>query len=114
MGLFFLGYQRKNILAMVEEVAKGVENLGFGDAQRLGDLQDSLAAPVQCDHMTDGHAQPIDHRLTAAYTLKPDDVRMLSLDHLSHAFASAEKGVSTFDSVTDDWESNQADVGTEA
>jgi hypothetical protein len=62
----FLGCQRKNLLAMVEEVAKGVENLGLGDAQRLGDLKDGFALPMKRDHVPDGHTQPIDHRLADA------------------------------------------------
>jgi hypothetical protein len=47
MGLLFLGDEREDFVPMVGEVAEGVEDLGLGDAQRLGDLQDRFAAPVQ-------------------------------------------------------------------
>ena len=91
MGLLFLGDEREDLVAVVEEVAQGVEDLGLGDAQRLGDLQDGFAAAVQRDHVADGHAPPVDHGLAAADAREPDDVRMLGLDDLGHAAASREK-----------------------
>ena len=64
---------------MIEEVAEGVENLGFGDARRLGDLQDRFAAPVERDHVADGHAQAVNHWLAAADAFEPDDVGVFGL-----------------------------------
>ena len=93
MGLLFLSDERENLLAMIEEIAEGVEDLGLSDAQCLGDLQDRLALPVQRDHVTNAHAQPVDYRLTAADAFESDNVRMLGLDHLGHALASVEKNL---------------------
>jgi serine/threonine protein kinase/tetratricopeptide (TPR) repeat protein len=71
--------------------AETVEDLGLGDSQRLGDLQNGFAPPVQRDHVADGHPQPIDHGFAAADAFEPDDVRMLGLDDFGHALASPEK-----------------------
>jgi hypothetical protein len=90
MGLLFLSDEREDFVAMVEEVAERVEDLGLGDAQRLGDLQDGFAAPVQRDHVADGHPQPVDYGFAAADAFQPDDVRMLGLDGFGHALASPE------------------------
>src|SRR5262245_8475530 len=73
MGLLFLGDQPEDFVAMVEEVAERVEDLGLGDAQRLGDLQDRFAAPVQRDHVADGHPQPVDDGLAPANVREPHD-----------------------------------------
>ena len=40
MRLLFLGDEREDFVAMIEEVAQGVEDLGLGDAERLGDLHE--------------------------------------------------------------------------
>jgi hypothetical protein len=91
MGLLFLGDQREDFIAMVEEVAQGVEDLSLGDAQRLGDLQDGFATPVQRGHVADRHPQAIDHGLAAADAREPNNVRMLGLDSFRHAEFSKER-----------------------
>lgn len=93
MGLLFLGDQREDFVAVVEEVAQRVEDLGLGDAQRLGDLQGRLAEPVQRDDMADRHPQPVDHGFAAADAFQPNDVRVLSPDGLGYALASGGKGL---------------------
>jgi hypothetical protein len=91
MGLLFLGDEREDFVAMVEEVAQGVEDLGLGNAEGLGNLQDRFAAPVQRGHVADGHPQAVDDGLAAANAWEADDVRVLGLDGLGLAFASREK-----------------------
>jgi hypothetical protein len=91
MGLLFLGDERPDLVPMVEKVAQRVENLGLADAQRLGDLQDRFAAPVQGSDVADGHAQAVDQGLAAADAFEADDVRMFGFDGLGHALASEGK-----------------------
>jgi hypothetical protein len=91
MGVLFLGDEREDFVAMIEEVAQRVEHLGLGDAQGLGNLENRFTAPVQRRNVPDRHAQPIDHGLTAADALKADDVRVLSSHGFSHARGSKQK-----------------------
>jgi hypothetical protein len=91
MGLLFLSDKREDLLAMVEEVAEGVEDLGFGDAQRFGDIQYRFTLSVQCDHVADGHPQTVNHRLAAADAFEPDDMRIRGLDGFGHTVASEGK-----------------------
>jgi hypothetical protein len=93
MGLFFLGDEREDFVAMIEEVAQGVEDLSLGQAQGLGDLQDRFATPMKRDDVTDGYLQAVDHGLAAADAFQPDDVRMPSFDSFCHALASQQKEV---------------------
>src|SRR5262245_19637352 len=107
MGLLFLGDQREDLVAVVEEVAQRVEDLGLGDAQRLGDLQDRFALPVQRDHVTDRHPQPVDHGFAAADPFDSDDVGVTRLDGLGPGLASGGNSPSTA-SVPDAWRPDQA------
>jgi hypothetical protein len=93
MGLFFLGDEREDFVAMIEEVAQGVEDLSLGEAQGLGDLQDRFALSVERNDVTDANPQAVDDGLAAADAFQPDDVRMFGLDSFWHAPASPEKGV---------------------
>jgi len=93
MGLLFPGDQREDFVAMIEEVAERVEDLSLGDAQDLGDIENRFAALMQRDHVTDGHAQPIDHRLAAADAFQPDNVGVLGLHDFGHADFSDKKGL---------------------
>src|SRR5437879_3020532 len=93
MGLLFLSDERQDLVAMVEEVAKRVEDLSLAYAQGLGDIENRFTALMQRDHMTNGYAQPIDHRLAAADALQPDNVGVLGLHGFGHADFSDEKGL---------------------
>src|SRR5436305_14183105 len=88
MGLLFLGDQREDFVAVVEEVAQRVEDLGLGDAQRLGDLHGRLAEPVQRDDMANRHAQAVDDGFAAADAFQQDDVLVFGFDSLGQALAS--------------------------
>ena len=66
MGLLFPDDEREDFVAMIEEIAERVEDLCLGDAERLGDLEDRVAAPVQRDHLAHGNSQPVDDRLPSA------------------------------------------------
>jgi hypothetical protein len=91
MGLLFLGDEREDFVAMIEEVTKRVEDLGLGDAQSLGDIENRFAALMQRDHVTDTHAQSVDHRLAAADAFEPDYVGVLGLHGFGHADSSDKK-----------------------
>jgi hypothetical protein len=84
MGLFFLGNEREDFIAMVEEITQRVEDLGLGNAQGLGDVEDRFALLMERDHVPDGHAQSINHRLAAADAFQPDDVRVFGLNRFGH------------------------------
>jgi len=88
MGLLFLGDEREDFVAMIEEVAKRVEDLSLGYAQGLGDIENRFAALMQRDHVTNGYAQPVDHRLAATDAFQPDNVGVLSLHGFGHADSS--------------------------
>src|SRR6516162_5120511 len=89
MGLFFLGDQRQDFITMVEEITQRVENLRLGDAQRLGDIQDRFALPMQRHDVANGHTQAIDYRLAAADAFEANDMRMFGLHSLWHAHSSS-------------------------
>jgi len=99
MGLLFLGDEREDFVAMIEEVAQRMEDLCLGDTQRLGNLQDRFAAPVQRDHVADGNAQPVNDGLTSAYSIEANNMGMLRLDGLGHPFVSGVKGLQLISSV---------------
>jgi hypothetical protein len=54
MGLLFRGDEREDFVAMIEEIAERVEDLSLGDTERLGDLEDRFAAPVQRNDVANG------------------------------------------------------------
>jgi hypothetical protein len=91
MGLLFPGDEREDFVAMIEEVTERVEDLSLGDAQGLGDIEDRFAALMQRDHVTDCHAQPVDHRLAAADAFQTDNVGVLGLHGFGHADCSDKK-----------------------
>jgi hypothetical protein len=93
MGLLFPGDEREDFVAMIEEVTERVEDLSLGDAQGLGDLDNRFTALAQSHHVTDGHAQPVDHRLAAAHAFQPDDVGVLGLYRFGHVDCSDKKGL---------------------
>ena len=94
MGLVFLGDEREDFGAMIEEVAQRVENLGLGDAQVLGDLDDRFAAPVQRSNMACGNSEPVNDVLASANAIEPNDVGMLRLDGLGHPFEANSQALS--------------------
>ncbi len=83
---FVRGDEREDFVAMIEKVAERVEDLCLGDAERLGDLQDRLAAPVQCDHVALGNPQPVNDGLASAYSIKASNMGVARLDRLGHPF----------------------------
>ena len=83
----------EDFVVMVEEVARRVEHLGFGDAQVLGDLYDRFTAPVQRGDVANGNPQPVNNGLAAANAIEANDVGMLRLDALGHPFDSGVKAV---------------------
>jgi len=93
MGLLFLGDEREDFVAMIEEVAKRVEDLSFAYAQCLGDVENRFAALTQRDHVTNGHAQPVDHRLAAADAFQPDNVGVVRLHGFGHADSSEKESL---------------------
>jgi hypothetical protein len=60
--------------------SQGVEDLGLGNPQGLGDLQDRFAAPVQRGHVAHGHAQPINDGLASANAIEANNVAVLRVD----------------------------------
>jgi hypothetical protein len=114
MGLLFLGDEREDFVAMIEEVAEGVENLGLGNAQGLGDLQDRFAAPVQRGHVAHGHSQPINDGLASANAVGANNVRMLRLEGLGHPILSGVKDTRFFTSVADERDPDQSNSTTTA
>src|SRR6516165_1853069 len=88
MGEFFLGDERQNLLAMIEEVAQRVEDLRLGYAKCLGNLQDRFPLSMQRGDVPNGHAQPVDHRLAPTDIRQALDMRMLCLDRFGHASTS--------------------------
>jgi hypothetical protein len=79
MGLLFLRDQSQDFVAMVEEITQRVEYLRFGDVQGLGNFDNRFPALMQCHNVADGHAQSVDHRLSAAEGLEANDVWMFGL-----------------------------------
>ena len=71
MGLLFRGDEREDFVAMIEEIAERVADLCLGDAERLGDLEDRFATPVQRDDVAHGNSQPVDDRLPSADPITP-------------------------------------------
>jgi hypothetical protein len=108
MGLLFLGDESEDFVAMIEEVAQGVEDLGLGDVQGLGDLQDRFAAPVKRGHVAHGHSQPINDGLASANAIEANDVRMFRLDGLGHPIVSGVNDPRFFTSVADGQEPGQS------
>lgn len=53
MGLLFLGDERHYFVAMIKEIAQGVEYLGLRNSQGLGDVEDGFAMLVKRDYMAD-------------------------------------------------------------
>ena len=88
MGLLFLGDEHEDFSAMIEEIAQRVEDLGLGDLQVLGDLQDRFAAPMRRSDMAHGNSQPVNDGLASANAIKANDVGVLRLDRLGHLFDS--------------------------
>ncbi len=108
MGLLFCGDEREDFVAMIEEVAQRVEDLGLGDAQRLGDLQDRFAAPVQRGHVAHGNSQPVNDGLASAYPIKANNVGMLRFDSLGHSFVSEVREERFFTSLAGGRQPNQS------
>jgi hypothetical protein len=96
MGLLFLSDERRDFVAMVAEVTERAKNLGLGQSQGLGDSGNRLAALMKRGHVPDRYAQAVDHWLAAADAFDPDNVRMLRLHGVGHAYSSAKKDVSRF------------------
>jgi hypothetical protein len=84
MGQLFLGDERQDFVAMVEEVTERVENLGLGYAQSFSNLQNGFAALMQGNHVADSDAQGIDNRFAAADAREAHDVRVLALHCIGH------------------------------
>jgi hypothetical protein len=99
MGLFFLSDQRQNVAPVVEKITQGVENLGLGDPQGFGDVENRFALLMEGDHMTDCHTQPINDGLTAADSFEADDVWMFGFNRFRHARVS-KRGFATINILT--------------
>jgi hypothetical protein len=52
MRLLFPADSCQNLFAMIEEIAERVENLGLGDVQCLGDLQNRFASLMERNDVT--------------------------------------------------------------
>src|SRR5260370_31949754 len=96
MGLLFLSDERRDFVAMVEEVTERVENLGLSQTQGLDNVGNRLAALMKGRDVADGHAQAVDYRLPAADAFEPANMRMLSLHGVGHANSSKEKNPNRF------------------
>jgi hypothetical protein len=90
MGLLFLGNEGENFVAMVEEVAERVENLGLGEAQSLRDVGNGLPTLMEGGDMTNCHAQAVNDRLAAADAWEADDMWVLGLHDFGHTDFSEE------------------------
>ena len=66
MGLPFLGYERGDFVAMIEEIAQTVENLSFGNVQGIRDLEDGFALKVKRGDMPHRDAQSVNNRFATA------------------------------------------------
>ncbi len=63
MGFFFHIDEGLDFALVIEEVAKGVENLSFGQAQGLRDFEDGFTTLMEGRHVTNSHPQAVNDRL---------------------------------------------------
>jgi len=91
MGLFFLGNEREDFVAMVAEVTQGVEDLRLGDSQGIRDGGNGFALLMQRDHVAHAHPQSVNHRLAAANACQANNVGVFGLYGFGHPHASQEK-----------------------
>jgi hypothetical protein len=91
MGLLFQSDERRDFVAMVEEVTERVENLGLRQSQGLGDLGNRFAKLMERRHVSDSDAQAVNHRLAAANAFQPNDMGTLSLHGVNPGKSSEEK-----------------------
>src|SRR5687767_2127006 len=84
MALLFLSDQGGDLLAVVEEVAQGMDDLGFGEVEGGRYLRDRFAQEIEGGHVPNGDAQTVNERLAAANAFPADDVGVLGLDKGRH------------------------------
>ena len=89
MGLFFLGDQRADFVAMVKEVTERVVDLGLGQTQIFADFLNRFAALMERSDLPNRHAQSVHDRLSAANTGKPDDAQDIE-GHLKGGIPNAD------------------------
>lgn len=88
MSLLFFSYERGNLFAVFEEIAKPVKNLSLGKIQRFGDLRNAFALQVQRGDVTNRDAQAVDDWFPTADTFAPDNVWVFSFDISGHTYPS--------------------------
>jgi hypothetical protein len=81
MGVVFQGDERQDFVSVVEEVTEGVEDLGLGEVQGLGNLEDG--SPRWCN-VTTWRTATANRRLPAHLAFESNDMRVFGFHRLRH------------------------------
>src|SRR5437867_4448020 len=74
MGVLFQRNERHDFVPMIEEIAQGVEDLGFAQTQCQGDLLNCFPALVKRSDVPDGDAQAVDDRFAPAHSFEAENM----------------------------------------